>query len=65
MTAVAGVGDAACFVSVPGMSVGDNLTFAHAGHVFTVTASFGSSGTDEKILAADKALALAALGHMQ
>ena len=64
VTPLSGVGDAACFVDVPGLSSGDNLSFAHAGHVYTVAASFGSKGTKDQILAADKALALAALTHL-
>jgi hypothetical protein len=64
VTPLSGVGDAACFVDVPGLSSGDNLPFAHAGHVYTVAASFGSKGTKDQILAADRALALAALTHL-
>jgi len=64
VTSLSGVGDAACFVDVPGLSSGDNLSFAHAGHVYTVAASFGSTGTKDQILAADKTLALAALTHL-
>ena len=64
VTTLSGIGDAACFVDVPGLSSGDNLSFSHAGHVYTVAASFGSSGTKDQILAADKALAVAALTHL-
>jgi len=64
VTKLTGIGDNACFDDIAGMTSGDNLTFAHRGHVFTVAASFGASGTTPQILAADKALALAALGHM-
>ena len=64
VTMLSGIGDGACFDSVAGLTSGDNLTFAHGGHVFTVAASFGSSAGEDKILAADKALALAALAHL-
>lgn len=63
VTAVSGIGDGACFTSVPGLESGDNLTFAAKGHVFTVTADFGSKDP-AAIQAADEALARAALAHL-
>jgi len=63
VTAVGGIGDGACFTSVPGLESGDNLTFAAGGHVFTVTADFGSKDP-AAIQAADEALARAALAHL-
>lgn len=63
VTAVSGIGDGACFTSVPGLESGDNLTFATHGHVFTVTADFGSK-VPATIQAADEALAKAALVHI-
>jgi hypothetical protein len=63
VTAVSGIGDGACFTSVPGLESGDNLTFAAKGHVFTVTADFGSKDPIA-IQAADEALARAALAHL-
>ena len=63
VSSVSGIGDGACFTSVPGLESGDNLTFAANGHVFTVTADIGSK-TPDVIQAADEALARAALTHL-
>lgn len=64
VTQVSGVGDGACFSSAEGLAAGDNLTFAKGDQVFTVTSVLGSGSTIDQIEAADKALALAALGHL-
>ena len=61
---VSGVGDGACFTYVTGTTIGSNLTFAKNGHVFTTAAYFGGGTPIDKVEAAAKALALAALGHM-
>jgi len=61
---VSGVGDGACFSYVTTTTVGSNLTFSKNGHVFTTASYFGGGTPIDKVRAADKALALAALGHM-
>jgi hypothetical protein len=64
VTAVSGVGDGACFETLAGLGAGTNLTFAKGGNVFTVATVLGPNATPDAILAADKALALAAIGHL-
>jgi hypothetical protein len=64
VTQLSGVGDGACFSAAEGLSAGDNLTFTKGAQVFTVTVVLGSGTTADQIEAADKALALAALGHL-
>jgi hypothetical protein len=59
-----GVGDGACFTFVSTTTVGATFTFAKNGHVFTTTSYFGGGTDISTVEAADKALALAALGHM-
>lgn len=61
---VSGVGDGACFTYVTSTTIGSNLTFSKNGHVFSTAAYLGGGVPIDKVEAVDKALALAALGHM-
>lgn len=64
VTQVSGVGDGACFEAAEGLASGDNMTFAKGGQVFTISAILGADASVDQLEAADKALALAALGHL-
>ncbi|HYK94400.1 MAG TPA: hypothetical protein VE011_00815 [Candidatus Dormibacteraeota bacterium] len=64
VTTIGGVGDGACFEQVGSINAGTNLTFSKGGGVFTVAVAFGANGSYDKVLAADKALALDAINHI-
>ena len=64
ITQVPGVGDGACYTTMGGLGAGDNLVFTKGAGVYTIDSVLGPSATEDQKLAADKALALAAIGHL-
>jgi hypothetical protein len=64
VTTIGGVGDNACFEQLGGINAGTNLTFTKGGGVYSVDTAFGANGTYDKVLTADKTLALDAINHI-
>ena len=64
VTEISGVGDGACFTEVTGPGAVDYLSFVKGHRVFTVATVLGPSASTAAIESADRALALAAVGHL-
>jgi len=64
ITQLSGIGDGACYSSITGLGVSTNLTFEKGGQAYTAAVVLPVGSSDGAIEAANKTLALDALGKL-
>jgi hypothetical protein len=64
ITQLSGIGDGACYSAIVGLGASRNITFEKNGQAYTVAVVLPVGASDAAIQAADKTLALNALGRL-